>query len=367
MDEFIISTRPPVGGKRVRRKKPIVVKKKRSAFKKRAAKQGKIIFDTQKAQRGRLKGKTTKQLTEEIQNNFANEVGRQDGGIMGGFGRQQPIVLNVGGQQQADERVREVRRRMDINSLTNPDQYQPNAFERGFREGMRRQEEENIQEVRQVDRDVEVPDFTPPPPPPQADFDDVDVFDSGFDDLDVSIPERQPEPEVEFAGASGDAAEILSQIGTDIGDSSESDRSFPLGFSAGDLPLNRRGFDDTDADSGLDPTFDDRSRASRLDSLLNQSPSETSQLPPLGGFGDNTPFEAEEERVGRGRRALSGIGDLVSNLGGRVGQLARIASRGRSEGSSGDTTESDIVADAIFYENPYQESDAGSSIGFDTP
>lgn len=359
MDEFIISTRPPVGGKRVRRKKPIVVKKKKSAFKKRAAKQGKIIFDTQKAQRGRLKGKTTKQLTEEIQNNFANEVGRQDGAM---FGRQQPIVLNLGGQQQADDRVREVRRRMDINNLTNPDQYQPNAFERGFREGMRRQEEQNVEEIRQVDRDVEVPDFTPPP---QADFDEVDIFDSGFDDIDVAIPERQPEPEVEFAGASGDAAEILSQIGTDI-ESSGSEATFPLGFSAGDLPLNRRGFDDSSFDSGLDPTFDDRSRASRLDNLLNTpTPSETSQLPPLGGFGDNTPFEAEEERVGRGRRALRGVGDLVNNLGGRVGQLARIASRGRSEGS-GDTTESDIVGDAVFYDNPYVPSDAGS-IGFDTP
>ena len=116
---FVISTQPPIGGKTVRRRKPVkggLVKKSR--FYTKAGKTGKVIFDTKQAQVGRYKNiykgkpnrsnlKTYAQQAEQL---ASNEVGRQ------GFGnpapaQQAPIIINQGNSDNIDDRFIKIEQR----------------------------------------------------------------------------------------------------------------------------------------------------------------------------------------------------------------------------------------------------------------
>lgn len=116
---FVISTQPPIGGKTVRRRKPVkggLVKKSR--FYSKAGKAGKVVFDTKQAQVGRYKNlykgkpnrtnlKTYAQQAEQL---ASNEVGRQ------GFGnpapaQQAPIIINQGNSDNIDDRFIKIEQR----------------------------------------------------------------------------------------------------------------------------------------------------------------------------------------------------------------------------------------------------------------
>ena len=179
-DDTFISTRPPVGGKKVRRKKGVAPKKKKSAFKKRPAKKGKILFDNPRARQARLQALSTAQLLQGAENIAGNEVGRQDGGFFAGR-QQAPIQLNLGGAQQIDDRLAEAQRRMAIANLVNRNQPAPVNLREQIQEILRENQgdldaAEDAAGVGNLARPAdEVPIFRPPPDL-EPDFGDVDRF-----------------------------------------------------------------------------------------------------------------------------------------------------------------------------------------------
>ncbi len=104
--QFVISTQPSIGGKRVRRKKPVKDRGvKRSRYYTRAAKSGKIVFDTKEARiaRNLYSGRRQTGGRQTYAQQAANEVGRQ------ALGQQQPqqppIIINQGEANVANERL----------------------------------------------------------------------------------------------------------------------------------------------------------------------------------------------------------------------------------------------------------------------
>lgn len=393
--DTFISTRPPVGGKKVRRKKGVAPKKKKSAFKKRPARAGKIVFDTAMARRARLQELSTAQLLRGAENIAANEVGRQDGGIFAGR-QQAPIQVNLGQLGQVDDRLAEVQRRMRVANLVNPDNPRPRQdFEDRVLQILRR----NVGEVRDVEQAAGVGDI--PQPPPQ----------------EVAAPIVDIEPEVEFRGAAGEAASIIAEASAapTFSSSEEVEEALPRGqggegFVIPDEPTRERSGGlqrdvrvvdyaaQQDSDSGdseyrpnlrdrddllrdfladaadrppaplseissvpsgpplstiegggFDPTFDDPEEPFGADQPFRVGQRRGGIEPPPEGISgrpvySNPAFEEEQQRVERGR--LRSIGNVASRAGSRVAQLFS-RSRGTEEGPEG----------AFFVESPFGEGE----------
>ena len=360
-DDTFISTRPPVGGKKVRRKKGVAPKKKKSAFKKRPAKKGKILFDNPRARQARLQALSTAQLLQGAENIAGNEVGRQDGGFFAGR-QQAPIQLNLGGAQQIDDRLAEAQRRMAIANLVNRNQPAPVNLRDQIQEILRENQgdldaAEDAAGVGNLARPAdEVPIFRPPPDL-EPDFGDVDRFadelgeDIGIERFVGDVAEGRAQPEVDFRGRGGEAASIIEAATTPLQSESESEETlsafnFPLGADAGLLRNPSLGFIPEPSEigglsrEGFDPTFDDRSEIE----LATPTPSETSILPPILPT-NNPAFEDEGERQERGK--LRPLKDFAARAGGRVAQLF---------GRGGDE-ESPAAEGAFFVERPFEVSD----------
>ena len=389
--DTFISTRPPVGGKKVRRKKGVAPKKKKSAFKKRPARAGKIVFDTAVARRARLQELSTAQLLRGAENIAANEVGRQDGGLFAGR-QQAPIQVNLGQLGQVDDRLAEVQRRMRVANLVNPDNPRPRRdFEGEVLQILRR----NVGEVRDVEQAAGVGEF----PPPQ----------------EIAAPIVDIEPEVEFAGAAGDAASIIGEVSqVPTISSEETEEVEPRGeggegFVIPDEPTRERSGglqrdvrvvdyaaqqdsdsgdseyrpslrdrDDilrdyladaanrpppplsdisltpsgpalsTEEGGGFDPTFDDPEEPFAGDKPFRVGQRRGGvEPPPEGAAGrpvySNPVFEEEQQRVERGR--LRSFGEVASRAGGRVAQLFS-----RSKGEP-------AAEGAFFVESPFGEGE----------
>ncbi len=336
-DDTFISTRPSVGGKKVRRKKGVAPRKKKSAFKKRPAKSGKIVFDTATARRARLQALSTAQLLQGAENIGANEIGRQDRGFFAGR-QQAPIQVNLGAAQQVDDRVAEAQRRMNIANLVNPaapPQPRPQDFRDAIREALRENQgdlerAEEAAGVGDIPQPRERPIFRPPPQE-EPDFGEVDEFaarlgeDIGVEPFEAAEQRGQIEPEVAFEGTGGEAADIIAQATTPLFGSEESEEAlsafnFPVGADAASL-----GFTPQPSEigglsrEGFDPTFDDKSESLRSEiELRTPTPSETSELPPILPT-KNPAFEEESARIQRGR--LEPIKRFVSRSGSRAAQL----------------------------------------------
>lgn len=367
-EDTFISTRPPVGGKKVRRKKGVAPRKKKSAFKKRPARAGKIVFDTARARRSRLQALSTAQLLQGAENIAANEIGRQDGGFFAGR-QQAPIQVNLGAAQQVDDRVAEAQRRMAVANLVNPAQPIPQDFREAIREALRENQGDLNRAEEVVDAAAGVGEIPPPRdppifrPPPQLepDFGEVDEFsarlgeDIGVEPLEAAEQRGQAEPEVAFEGTAGEAADIIAQATTPLPSSEEEASSafnFPIGTDAGLFRAPPSSEEGGLSREGFDPTFDDRSDSLRSEiQLRTPTPSETSELPPIIPTA-NPAFEEESGRIQRGR--LQPIRQFISRSGSRAAQLF---SRSRGE-------EEPEREGALFFETPFDES---SIVGGNNP
>lgn len=115
---FVLSTQPTIGGKRVRRRKPVkggLVKKSR--FYTRAGKEGRIVFDNKTAQLTRANnlykgGRKTVNLRTYANQAASNEIGRQ---AVGQQAPQAPIIIQQGGggNDNIDERFDKLEKQLN--------------------------------------------------------------------------------------------------------------------------------------------------------------------------------------------------------------------------------------------------------------
>ena len=248
--KFVISTQPPIGGKTVRRRKPVkggLVKKSR--FYSKAGKSGKVVFDTKQAQVGRYtniyKGRPSKtnlkSYAQQAQQLASNEVGRQ------GFGnpapaQQAPIIINQGNSDNIDDRFIKIEQReldRNRNKRLNENDIS-DLLEAKLDERIRRRKavpvkeevkEEDIEIKPKVEVDRESVSVasgdsggyapfaraaTPPrrrkQTPPRKDRGGGGIFDWQESPIDLSPPEEADFSAVDiFEGGFGDAASIANE------------------------------------------------------------------------------------------------------------------------------------------------------------
>ena len=282
------------------------------------------------------------------------------------MGRQAPIAINLGQAGAIDDRVAEVRRRMDVANLINPQNPAPQQPEvrqprrpptevgeparrvnplRELRDELSESAETIVEPTPPRRPPTEVGEV-PPPPTPFGGISPVAADDGAGVGLQPAA-----EPEVELQGETGDAASIVDiPLGADAFNLADLEaRRNELGFTPppSSVGLSRVG--------GFDPTFDEAE-----DRRLRTPP--PLELP---SFGSNPVASDEETRqrggvVGAGRAALARAG----------GSLARLLSRGGSDEPAPEEPFANPQNNPnyVFQQNPFNfeaGSVAGSSVGFD--
>ena len=272
--KFVISTQPPIGGKTIRRRKPVkggLVRKSR--FYSKAGKAGKVVFDSKQAQLGRYqniyKGRPSKtnlkSYAQQAQQLASNEVGRQ------GFGnpapaQQAPIIINQGNSDNIDDRFIKIEQReldRNRNKRLNENDIS-DLLDAKLDERIRRRKAVPVkQEVKAEDIEIkpevgyesvsvggesdESGGYSPfaraaTPPrrrkqtPPRKDRGGGGIFDWQESPIDLSPPEEADFSAVEaFEGGFGDAASIANEpLGYDA---IEANKGLGQEVSGGGYPL----------------------------------------------------------------------------------------------------------------------------------
>ena len=177
--QYVISTQPSIGGKRVRRRKPVKDRGvKKSRYYTRAAKSGKIVYDTKeaKAARNLYRGRRQTGGRQTYAQQAANEVGRQ---AFGQPAPQPPIIINQGEANVANERlvnlVAQGFRYVAEQNRPQPQQRQePNIqFLRRQQRPERLAEQDAIRELARLGQQTPRPIRLPPPPQKEEGDEDI--------------------------------------------------------------------------------------------------------------------------------------------------------------------------------------------------
>ena len=198
---FVLSTQPSIGGKRVRRRKPVkggLVKKSR--FYTRASKGGRIIFDNKTAQLVRANnlykgGKKTVNLRTYANQAATNEIGRQ---AVGQQAPQAPIIIQQGGDENINARFDKLEAQINKrNERLNKNDISDLLGGEGIPQRVKREppiKKEDFTPAKQQPIDIDDPtiggkfdvgEWQQSPigfdAPKEADFTDVDAFSDQFD------------------------------------------------------------------------------------------------------------------------------------------------------------------------------------------